>query len=131
MDITILLWSQPMASRIPSKWQPKRIVAESFQATVPSPGRFASESETEQTSNEVVQKNFSGFKTACCTAGALIFAASLVSAETVWLSSLDLTRMTCGWSVSKANLGIAGTTLSVGGKQFPHGVGTHAESRLR
>jgi len=54
-----------------------------------------------------------------------------VSAETVWLSSLDLTRMTSGWSVPKADLGVLGKPISIGGKQFAHGVGTHSESKLR
>jgi alpha-galactosidase len=69
-------------------------------------------------------------KIGCCTI-AIIFAVSFVSADTVWLSSLDLTRMTTGWSVPKADLGVAGSPLSIGGKQFPRGVGTHAESKLR
>ena len=58
-------------------------------------------------------------------------APTLASAETVWLSSLDLTRMTSGWSVPKADLGVAGNPISIGGKQFIRGVGTHAESKLR
>src|SRR5207245_5299942 len=45
--------------------------------------------------------------------------------------SLDLTRMTSGWSVPKVNLGVTGIPLSIGGKQFAHGVGTAAESKLR
>src|SRR6266480_2022543 len=62
---------------------------------------------------------------------AMICADSSVSAETVWLSSLDLTRMTSGWSIPRADLGIAGQPLSIGGKQFAQGLGTHAESKLR
>jgi alpha-galactosidase len=58
-------------------------------------------------------------------------AAPFLSADTVWLSSLDLTQMTTGWSVPKTDRGIAGTPISIGGKQFPRGVGTHAESKLR
>src|SRR2546421_92844 len=54
-----------------------------------------------------------------------------LSAETVWLSSLDLTRMTCGWSVPNVDMGVAGKPISIGGKQFARGVGTHAESKLR
>src|SRR5216684_1831586 len=60
-----------------------------------------------------------------------ICAVSSLFAETVWLSLLDLTRMTSGWSVPKADLGVAGKPLSIGGKQFTRGVGTHAESKLR
>jgi alpha-galactosidase len=61
----------------------------------------------------------------------MMCAASLVSAETVWLSSLDLTRMTSGWSLPKADLGVTDTPISIGGKQFTRGAGTHAESKLR
>jgi alpha-galactosidase len=50
---------------------------------------------------------------------------------TVPLSSLDLTQMTSGWSVPKADLGIAGSPVSIGGTKFTHGVGTHAASKLR
>src|SRR5882724_4041109 len=71
------------------------------------------------------------FSKAICCAGVIISSASLVSAETVWLSSLDLTRMTSGWSVPKADLGVLGKPISIGGKQFAHGVGTHSESKLR
>src|SRR5437667_9095998 len=67
-------------------------------------------------------------KVVCC---AMAGASSLVSAETMWLSSLDLTRMTSGWSIPKADLGVAGKPISIGGKQFSRGVGTHAESKLR
>src|SRR6266571_5302048 len=69
-------------------------------------------------------------KVVCC-AGAIMSAAPLAFAETLWLSSLDLTRMTCGWSVPKADLGVAGKPISIGGKHFIRGVGTHAASLLR
>src|SRR2546426_7825847 len=69
-------------------------------------------------------------KVVCC-AGAIMSAAPLAFAEPLWLSSLDLSRMTCGWSVPKADLGVAGKPISIGGKQFTRGVGTHAESWLR
>jgi len=61
----------------------------------------------------------------------MLLTASFGFAKTVWLSSLDLAQMTCGWSVPKTDLGIAGTPLSIGGTQFTIGVGTHAESKLR
>src|SRR2546427_8241741 len=95
-----------------------------------SPGRFASESGTEQTSAEVVPKNRAFFKLMSC-AGTLMCGLSALSGDVVWLSSLDLTRMTSGWSVPKADLGVAGKPISIAGKQFARGVGTHGESRLR
>src|SRR5258708_36099613 len=53
------------------------------------------------------------------------------SAETAWLSSLDLSQMTSGQSVAKTNVGVVGTPLRIGGKEFARGMGTAAESRLR
>ncbi len=61
----------------------------------------------------------------------MLRATSLAPAETVWLSSLDLAQMTSGWSVPKADLGVVGKPISIGGKQFARGIGTHAESKLR
>jgi alpha-galactosidase len=52
-------------------------------------------------------------------------------AQSVPLTSLDLKQMTCGWSAPKINRGINGDALSIGGKQFTSGVGTHANSKLR
>src|SRR2546428_6958290 len=77
-----------------------------------------------------MRRNPSIMSAAIFAAGQICAVLSL-SAETVWLSSLDLTRMTCGWSAPKADLGVAGKPISIGGKQFARGVGTHAESRLR
>src|ERR1700722_20586790 len=51
--------------------------------------------------------------------------------ESVWLSSLNLSQMTTGWSVAKVNRGITGTPLSIHGQKFDDGVGTHATSKFR
>ena len=61
---------------------------------------------------------------------AMFFTASLI-AETVSLSSLDLKQMTVGWSDAKTDLGVAGKPISIGGKQFTRGAGTHAASNFR
>jgi alpha-galactosidase len=52
-------------------------------------------------------------------------------AETVRLSSLDLGPMTIGWSVPKADRGVMGQPIAIGGTKFTHGVGTHASSYFR
>ena len=52
-------------------------------------------------------------------------------AESVPLASLDLKPMTSGWSEPKTNQGIGGGPLRIGGKSYPKGVGTHANSKLR
>ena len=67
---------------------------------------------------------------AALAAGVLCGVAPL-SAETVWLSSLDLKQMTTGWNTAQTDRGVAGQPLSIGGKKFEHGVGTHAASKLR
>ncbi len=52
------------------------------------------------------------------------------AADTIWLSSLDLTRMKQGWGRPQIDRSIRQTPLSIGGARFNHGVGTHAESVL-
>jgi alpha-galactosidase len=80
---------------------------------------------------------FSNFEFVRCSFIKRILLATLIGigpsafASTVWLSSLDLTQMTTGWSVAKADLGIMGTPLSIHGEKFTHGVGTHATSEFR
>ncbi len=51
------------------------------------------------------------------------------SAEPVWLSSLDLTPVIQGWGKPQADKSVTGKPISIGGKTFEHGVGTHAVSR--
>src|SRR3984957_5976240 len=52
-------------------------------------------------------------------------------ARTVWLSSLDLSQMTAGWSVPKADREIGGQPMAIAKTPFEHGVGTHAASHFR
>ncbi|MGO8747550.1 MAG: NPCBM/NEW2 domain-containing protein [Thermoguttaceae bacterium] len=49
-------------------------------------------------------------------------------AETVWLSSLDLTKMSSGWGKTLADKAVQGMPMSIAGRTFRHGVGTHAPS---
>jgi len=58
-------------------------------------------------------------------------AASPLSAEeTVWLHTLDLTKMRQGWGKPQINRSIREKPLTVGGTVFDKGVGTHAHSSL-
>jgi len=57
----------------------------------------------------------------CCAAGA---------AETVWLSSLDLTKMSSGWGKPAKDKAVQGQPMSIGGQKFERGAGTHASSRM-
>jgi hypothetical protein len=52
-------------------------------------------------------------------------------ARAVSLDSLDLSNMTSGWGTPRAGFSIAGKPLSIAGKKYTHGVGTHAESAFR
>ncbi len=52
------------------------------------------------------------------------------AADTVWLSSLDLTKMRQGWGKPQVDRSIRETPLAIGGQKFEHGVGTHAVSVL-
>jgi alpha-galactosidase len=53
------------------------------------------------------------------------------SAKDITLSSLDLSQMTTGWGNAQADHEISGQPLSIAGKHFDHGVGTHAASNFR
>lgn len=55
----------------------------------------------------------------------------LIAGSVVPLSSLDLASMTCGWGEAKANLSIAGQPISIRGRTFESGVGTHSPSRMQ
>lgn len=63
-------------------------------------------------------------------AALLAFAIPVHGAETVWLNSLDLSKMRQGWGKPQINRSIREKPLSIGGKRFEHGVGTHAHSTL-
>jgi alpha-galactosidase len=53
------------------------------------------------------------------------------AAQTVWLDSLDLSTMEQGWGEARANLSVTKARLSIGGRPFERGVGTHAPSSYR
>lgn len=51
-------------------------------------------------------------------------------AETVPLSSLDLSKMQQGYGTPQIDRSIRESTMTIAGRQFPRGVGTHANSSL-
>jgi alpha-galactosidase len=59
---------------------------------------------------------------------ALLTGSFAFGAETVWLTSLDLSKMRQGWGKPQLDRSIRETPLSIGGKRFARGVGTHANS---
>ena len=60
-----------------------------------------------------------------------VFTTGIVSAETVWLDDLNLDVAMQGWGDPHKNQSVEGHTLTIGGKQFARGFGTHAEGELR
>lgn len=48
--------------------------------------------------------------------------------ETVWLDSLELSRMSSGWGRTQANQAVTKRPLSIAGQRYERGVGTHAPS---
>src|SRR5581483_2409017 len=71
-----------------------------------------------------------------CSAGILagwlpVLATSYARAETYNLGSLDLSTLQQSWGTPHADQSVDGHPLSIGGRKFAQGLGTHAESRLR
>lgn len=58
------------------------------------------------------------------------FSFSALAADTVPLSSLDLSKMKQGWGQPQVNRSMREKPLSIAGKAFEGGVGTHANSTL-
>ncbi len=59
-----------------------------------------------------------------------LMATSQLFAQTVWLDQLDLSAATQGYGVPRKNKTVDGKPLTIGGKVFERGFGTHAESSL-
>jgi alpha-galactosidase len=68
---------------------------------------------------------FIGILTAC-----LAFTFSACAAETVWLSSLDVKKVRQGYGEPKVDKSVDGHPITIGGKKFEHGLGTHSISTL-
>lgn len=59
-----------------------------------------------------------------------LFGIVALQAKTYEISALDLTTMRNGWSRPGVNKSIEGKPLTLGGKVFEHGIGSHANARL-
>ena len=66
-------------------------------------------------------------RTAILMFGCLAAAVAMTDRQ-VRLNELDLSKAECGWGAIRAGKSVEGRALSVGGKAFAHGVGTHAIS---
>lgn len=80
--------------------------------------------------------NYSGTAPVLVTAGdmwageAVDIPAAGEGMENIPLSSLDLTKTTCGWGTVQANKSIDGNSLKLGGITYRSGVGTHGPSKI-
>ena len=75
--------------------------------------------------NKIKRFIFFGFIVIPCLLGA-----GRLSAQTVWLDELDLSTATQGYGVPMKNKSIDGKTLTIAGKTFERGFGSHSESSL-
>lgn len=67
-----------------------------------------------------------------CLIAILLSALSVApAAETVWLDALDLSQIAQGYGTAQTNRSIREQPLSIGGRKFERGVGTHAVSTAR
>jgi len=68
-------------------------------------------------------------KTICLFGLAAAFSA--MAGNDILLENTDIARMKAGWGSAKASKSVDGKRLSIGGRVFEHGVGTHAPSVYR
>jgi len=61
----------------------------------------------------------------------LVWPNTLPAAEPIWISSLDLSPIVQGWGKPQADRSVTEKPISIGGKTFEHGLGTHADSIVR
>jgi len=66
----------------------------------------------------------------CLSIPLALLTANISFAETVWLDSLNLSVTEQGWGTPHKDQSVDGKVLSIGGKQYARGLGTHAESML-
>ena len=95
-----------------------------------SPSRVPGESIVQSTPSLPAQRLLTAALTfaAICAVHASI--ARSAEPEPVWLSALDLSKVQQGWGKPQADKSVQGKPLSIGGRKFERGVGTHAASSL-
>jgi alpha-galactosidase len=54
--------------------------------------------------------------------------ATTASADEVWLSAMDLSKIRQGWGEPHADQSLMGGALTIAGRTFEHGIATHAKS---
>src|SRR6516162_2499435 len=66
----------------------------------------------------------------CIICLSLVISISKSSAATVWLDDLNVSVTSQGWGQPHKSQSVDGHSLTIGGKSFKRGLGTHAESTL-
>lgn len=61
---------------------------------------------------------------------ALLVGCASGSSHVIWLDEMDISAMETGWGVSKVNKSIDGKVLTIAGKTYERGIGTHAISKF-
>ncbi|MGA2261660.1 MAG: NPCBM/NEW2 domain-containing protein [Acidobacteriota bacterium] len=87
---------------------------------------------------------YRGLFASCICVSAWIFLSSAVArqdfpiltrdappANSIWLDSLDLSKIEQGWGNPHAGRSVDNNPIKIHGVSFVHGVGTHAESEMR
>ncbi len=75
-----------------------------------------------------IKSGYRSFTAATLLFGCLALVTNKSHAEEVKLSDLNLTHVEQGWGVPGKNRSVSGNALSIGGKAFSHGIGTHSKS---
>ena len=69
--------------------------------------------------------------TICFSTGlAMAATQDTVSSETIWLSSLDVSRIEQSWGQARSNRSVDNRPLTIAGQRFRNGIGTHAHSEI-
>ena len=58
----------------------------------------------------------------------IIVCNAVAATKKVWLDDLDISAMCSGWKRARVNQSVGGNPLTIDGRQYKRGVGTHAES---
>ncbi len=53
-----------------------------------------------------------------------------LSVETIWLSSLDVSRVEQGWGQARSNRSVDNRRMTIAGQRYQNGIGTHANSTI-
>ncbi len=62
---------------------------------------------------------------------AMVVACAAWASETVWLDALDVSKVQQGWGTPHANQSVEGHGLSIAGRKFEHGLGTHSAGAMQ